>query len=117
MNDAGAFQPAERFGRDMDVVHRRERHRLVAAGDDGIQTPEDQHHDHDSCDLHDAEGLFARLVDSDDVLAPEIDGDEYGKTGGEVFGMHVGGMEVEIVNGFVEKSGEVEAGADAADGP
>jgi hypothetical protein len=110
------FEPPQRVRREMQIAHDGERDGLVAASEDGYQAPGDEDHHHHRGDLHDAEGLFARFVNADDVLAPEINRDRGGKNSGEMRRMEVQARDMQVVGGFVDQNAQVEARADGADG-
>src|SRR5689334_13689664 len=82
----------------------------------GDGTPDQEGDHHDSGDLHNAQRLAARLVDTLDVAAPEVDRDHGPEDGRK----HIGGNMLAVVDQvgkFVEQAAEILAGADHADGP
>src|SRR5437016_9405557 len=83
--------PTESLAAEFDGLPRRKRDaiRTIRHAEHGDQTPDNEDHHHYRGDLHDAEGLFARFVDADDVLAPEVQCDEDGEAGRKMFRMHV----------------------------
>jgi hypothetical protein len=103
---------------------------MQAADADGVNAPEEQDHDHDGGDLHDAESLVAGFFDALDVLPPVIDGDGGGEDGGGVVyvelvggvvGVDEGLREPVVIQGdvhhLVHEADYVLAGGDAGDGP
>src|SRR5579859_5496137 len=89
------------------------------ANDDGVNAPADEDDHHDGDELHDVKGFFAGLRDALGVFPPEIGGDDDGEGGGDEAGgarREMAPCEVEIQAEFVEKSAEILARGDAADG-
>ena len=81
-----ALQPSQRVVAEMQVIRSRPGNGVVTHPGDGQNAPDDQDHDHGRRNLHDAQGLFARLRNADDVLSPEVCGYENRKAGGKVVG-------------------------------
>ena len=111
-----SFEPSERFRAVMDVRGRRERHRLIALQQDRHYAPRDQDHHHHRGQLHDAQRFLARLVHADHVLAPEIHGGEDGEARGEIRRVDRGAGVPEVNDRIIDDSGEIQPGADSADG-
>src|SRR5205814_4057645 len=66
---------------ELGVQVRHHRHGVDLAGvahDEGDAAPGEHDHRHDGGDDHDLHGLVAGLVDADQVLAEEVDGDQAG---------------------------------------
>ncbi len=116
VNGTCALEPAQRFVTDVHIAHGGERHRLVTVFKDREQTPDDQDHHHYGCDLHDAQSFLAGFVNADDVFAPEIERHENREAGGEILRIGVGVTEMEIIDRFVDESGEIQSCAHRADG-
>jgi hypothetical protein len=51
----------------------------TAAQEDSDGTPDKQSHNHYSCDLHNAESLPARFLNTFYIRPPEVERDNYGK--------------------------------------
>ena len=81
-----------------------QRHRLVAVLENGDQAPDDQDHHHHGGDLHDAQRLFARFVDADDVLAPEIERHHRREPGREIRRIDVHAGDVQMFAGFIDQA-------------
>src|ERR1035437_6068092 len=112
----GALEPAERLVGEANVLQGWKRHRLVAVLENRDHAPDEQDHDHDGGDLHDAQRLLAGFVDADDVLAPEVDGDYGGEHRREIRGIYLERGEVPVLADLVDEAAKVEARADGADG-
>ena len=112
----GSAEPAETFLAEMQIGQRGQRHRLVAVLENGDQAPDDENHHHYGGDLHDAERLLAGFMETDHVLAPEVNGDRRGEHRGEVGRVHVQAGNLQVFAGLVDQPAKVKARADTADG-
>ena len=111
-----ALEPSEGFGAELEVGPNRQGHRLVAVLENGDDAPGDQDHHHHGGDLHDAQSFLARFVDPDDVLAPEVKGDDDGEHGREIRPVHAHSGNVQPPAGLIDEAGGIQAGAHGADG-
>src|ERR1700674_3915820 len=79
-----------------------------------VNAPGDQHHHHDSGELHDPQRLAARFRNALDVLPPEIQGDEHRDgCGGCVYGQMKG--QFRVVEELVEDAYQILTCGDTAD--
>src|SRR5271166_1182535 len=73
------FPEAERFFAVVDIGESGEWGQVAADLQQGEPGPAEQHHHHDGRDLHDPERLLAGLLDTLDVLPPEVERDRHGE--------------------------------------
>src|ERR1022692_4340931 len=91
-------------------------HRLIAVLQDGGDTPDDEDNHHSAGNLHDPQSLLAGFMHADDVLAPEVEGDDGGEDGGEIRRVNVQSGQVQVLAEVVDEAAEVEARTDGTDG-
>src|SRR5581483_3261798 len=112
----GSTEPAERVLAELEIARQRGRRNLdVAADQDGDGAPNQESHDHDGGDLHNAKRLAAGLVDALDVVPPEIEGNGDAEDRGKQIGAD-GVADVGHPGDFIEQVSEILAGANHADG-
>ena len=112
----GVAQPAQGIGGVNDGGARRQGRQVRAVHVQRVAAPRNHDHDHHRGDVHDAQGLLARLVNALDVLPPEINGDQRGKNrGGEVHGQHQRG--VHVIQQLVQEADQIQTRRHAADRP
>ena len=111
-----ALEPAQRLRVELEVFRKGKRHRLVAILENRGHTPDDQHHNHDRRDLHNAQRLLAGFVHADDVFAPEVEGDDGGEGSGKIRRVDLHRGDVHMFAQFVDQPGQVQSRADTGDG-
>src|SRR5438445_2198435 len=97
----------------------RQRGKVPRADVERVNAPADEDDHHGGDELHDVESFFARLGNTLGVFPPEISRDDDGETCGDEACGTAGEMafcDVEIQAKFVEKSAEILARGDTADG-
>ena len=108
------LQPAEGGIREPKVFEGRRLRQLPALREQGERRPQEQHHDHDRRDLHDAQGVVGRLVEAARVAPPEVQDDADRENGGEAVGRERQG-EAETAEHLGRQGRDVQARGHGAD--
>ena len=76
-----SMKPADRILRELQVARHGCWRQLPAPVQHGQPAPCHQDHHHHADNLHDPQGIVARLVNTPRIAPPEVDGDDDGDTG------------------------------------
>src|ERR1035438_6182123 len=112
----GTFEPAHGFVGEAERMQGGKGYRLIAVLQDGGDAPDDKDDHHGAGNLHNAQSLLTGFMHADDVLAPEVEGDDGGEDGGEIGRVNVQSGQVQVLAKVVDEAAEVEARADGTDG-
>ena len=113
----GSLEPAQSFIAEFQMGRCRRGWDLRGTTDCERQTaPNKKDHHHDRGDLHDAQSFGARLMQTFDVVPPEIQRHQDRKENSELIRRYAE-LQVQQLARLVRQTPEVLAGANAADGP
>src|SRR5580765_593597 len=100
---------------ELEIRGKRRRRNLRGSSFEKVQTaPDEKHHNHHGCDLHDPQRLRARFVDTLDIRPPEIQRRNHTERRRELeWRNRTAG--VHHLRYFVDHTSQILAGADDAD--